>query len=751
MRKNDGKIVKKSSKQAEQLECNPALLSLSEGRHGAPYDVLGLHAVSDGLVIRSIWPFAETLELVRREDGKSWAMPPASPGPDGVFELTLADINEPFDYFFRVTESSGTQFDREDPYRFPLVISDFDLYLFGEGSHYRTYKHMGAHLMTIDGYTGTHFAVWAPNATRVSIVGDFCQWDGRCFPMQQRGSSGLWELFIPGLQEGDLYKYEIRGENGYLGLKADPYGFAAELRPQTASRVWDVDKYKWKDHAWLEKRRQTQWHDAPISIYELHPGSWKRVPEEDDRMMTYRELAADLVPYVKDLGFTHIELLPISEHPFDGSWGYQTTGYYAPTSRFGSPNDFKFFIDACHEAGIGVLVDWVPAHYPKDSHGLAFFDGTHLYEHADPRKGEHRDWGTLIFNYGRNEVFTFLLSNALFWADIYHIDGLRVDAVASMLYLDYSREDGEWIPNEHGGRENLEAVAFLKRFNEIVHEEYPGFTTFAEESTAWPMVSRPTYLGGLGFDFKWNMGWMHDSLDYMSKDPIYRKYHHGSLTFSLLYAFTENFTLPFSHDEVVYGKCSMVNKMPGDDWRKFANLRLLYSLMYAHPGKKLLFMGCEFAQRNEWNFDASLDWDLLESSPEHGQMMSCVRDLNRIYSDCPEFHEQDFSWDGFEWVDFHDSEQSVIAFIRKGTKERDTSICVLNFTPIPREVYRLGVPYRGQYEEIFNSDAKYYGGTNIGNAGLAIADKAAWQGQPYSVQLRVPPLGAVFLRWVPPC
>jgi 1,4-alpha-glucan branching enzyme len=517
------------------------------------------------------------------------------------------------------------------------------------------------------------------------------------------------------------------------------------LRPNSASRVWDVRRYAWNDAAWLDRRRQTNWLEQPISVYEVHLGSWRRVPEAGNRWLTYRELADELVPYVQEMGFTHIELLPVCEHPFDGSWGYQTVGYYAPTSRHGMPDDFAAFVDRCHQAGIGVLLDWVPAHFPRDDHGLGYFDGTHLYEHSDPRKGQHCDWGTLIFNYGRNEVRAFLLSNALYWADVFHIDGLRVDAVASMLYLDYSRKEGEWIPNQFGGRENLEAVDFLKRFNEIVHAEYPGFLTFAEESTAWPMVSRPTYLGGLGFDFKWNMGWMHDILEYFSKDPIFRKYHHNHITFSLLYAFTENFILPFSHDEVTHGKGSMLGKMPGDDWQKFATLRLLYAFMFAHPGKNLLFMGSEFGQWSEWDHDQSISWDLLQYEP-HYKLHALVRELNHLNNRLPALHQVDFSWEGFQWIDFHDTQQSVVSFLRRGRTPADALVCVFNFTPTPREGYRIGVPGPAPLEVVLNTDADVFGGSNVGHVPLVRTEPTPWQGQPCSVVLTLPPLGALYLR-----
>ena len=718
------------------------ILALAEGRHGAPRQILGPHpagAGHAGLLLRTFQPFAVQVDVIDAASGATTPLQRVHPA--GLFEASLPCT--PSAYRYRITDADGHVWEAEDPYRFPLQITDFDLYLMGEGTHYRTYLKMGAHPLELEDVPGIHFAVWAPNAARVSLVGDFNRWNGLHHPMQQREHSGLWELFLPGLQPGDLYKFEIRTQSGDILLKADPYAFASELRPQTASRVWDNFRYTWNDADWMARRSKTDWHARPLSIYEVHLGSWRF--NDQGQWLTYRELAETLIPHVQELGFTHIELLPVTEHPFDGSWGYQTLGYYAPTSRFGTPDDLKFFIDRCHQAGLGVILDWVPAHFPRDEHGLAWFDGTHLYEHADPREGEHRDWGTLVFNYGRNEVRTFLLSNAMYWADVFHVDGLRVDAVASMLYRDYSRQDGEWIPNRFGGRENIEAVDFLKRFNEIVHAEHPGFLTFAEESTAWPMVSRPTYLGGLGFDFKWNMGWMHDTLAYFSKDPIYRKYEHNLITFSLLYAFTENFLLPFSHDEVVHGKQSLLSKMPGDSWQKFANLRLLYALLFAHPGKKLLFMGSELAPWHEWDCHRALDWGLLEHEPHH-KLRHLMADLHRLYRSQPPLYEIDFSWEGFEWMDFRDTEKSIIAFCRLSRQPVSRLVCVFNFTPEPRFDYRIGVPEPGRYEILFNSDSVHYGGSNLGDAGPLTAEPVAWGGFDQSLRLSLPPLAALFLQ-----
>jgi len=626
-------------------------------------------------------------------------------------------------------------------------LTDFDLFLQGQGTHYRAYEKLGAHPLEEDGEEGVYFSVWAPNAESVSVIGSFNKWEAWVHEMKRIKDSGIWERFVPGAKIGDTYKFEIKGENGFWAQKSDPYAFESELRPNTASVVCDLGNYEWNDAGWIKNRENTDWQKSPVSVYELHPGSWKRIPEEDNRWLTYRELADELIPYVKEMGHTHIELLPITEHPFDGSWGYQATGYYAPTSRFGSPDDFRFFVDRCHQEGLGVILDWVPAHFPKDAHGLGYFDGTHLYEHADPRQGEHMDWGTLIPNFGRNEVSGFLLSSAVFWAEEYHLDGLRVDAVASMLYLDYSREEGQWIPNQYGGRENLEAVEFLKHFNSLLHTEYPGFLTFAEESTAFPQVSHSLEEGGLGFDFKWNMGWMNDTLDYFSKDPVHRKYHQGDLTFSLIYAFTENFILPFSHDEVVHGKASMLDKMPGDTWQKFANMRLLYGYMFTHPGKKLLFMGCEIGQWKEWDAENSLDWNLLEYEPHH-QLQTLVKTVNKLYTSEPALYGIESSWEGFDWIDFQDAESSVVSYLRKGETEEDVVAVVLNLTPALREGYRIGLPSDGEWEVLVNSDSAIYGGSAAGPKEREAFDAhhLPWHGKEYSLQLDLPPLGALILK-----
>ena len=626
------------------------------------------------------------------------------------------------------------------------LLTDYDIYLFKEGNHFHIYENLGSHPMTVDGVDSTSFAVWAPNAAEVSVIGDFNGWDATAHPLESRpDGSGIWEGLIPWVGQGALYKYRIVSTyENYIVDKGDPFAFYWEISPKTASVVWNLD-YAWNDEAWMRDRHQQNSLHCPIAIYEVHLGSWRRVPEENNRFLTYRELAPYLTDYVNEMGFTHVEFLPVMEHPFYGSWGYQVVGYFAPTSRYGTPQDFMYLIDHLHQNGIGVILDWVPAHFPSNENGLVYFDGTHLYEYADPRKGFHPDWKSYIFNYGRNGVRNFLMSNALFWLEKYHVDGLRVDGVASMLYLDYSRKQGAWIPNEYGGRENLEAIRFLKRFNETIYSHFPDVQTIAEESTAWPMVSRPIYVGGLGFGMKWNMGWMHDTLDYFSRDPVFRKYHHNQLTFSILYAFSENFLLPLSHDEVVYGKGSLLGKMPGDNWQKHAHLRLLLGYMYVHPGKKLLFMGGEFGEPDEWNHDRSLDWHLLEC-PLHQGMQRWVKDLNRFYKNEPALCEGDFDSEGFEWIDFSDWEQSIISFIRRGKTTDDTILAVCNFTPVPRHNYRVGVPRRGLWREILNSDAKQYGGSGHGNFGGGHATPLPSHGRYSSLLLTLPPLGIVVFK-----
>lgn len=625
------------------------------------------------------------------------------------------------------------------------VLSEFDRYLLAEGNFRRAYEKLGAHFIERNGQRGVQFAVWAPNARFVSVIGDFNRWDTAANPMDP-SPAGVWETFLAHLRQGDLYKYHIESNyDEYRVDKADPYGFAAEIRPRTASRVWDLQSYSWQDSTWMAGRAKRNSLDAAISVYEVHLGSWRRVPEEGNRWLTYREMAPLLADYVHGAGFTHVELLPVMEHPFDGSWGYETTGYFAPTSRFGSPTDFMYLVDYLHQHEIGVILDWVPAHFPKDELGLGYFDGSHLYEHADARKGEHPDWNTFVFNYGRNEVRSFLVSNALFWLDKYHVDGLRVDAVASMLYLDYGRRAGEWIPNRYGGKENLEAIEFLRSLNEHVYEAFPDVMTIAEESTAWPQVSRPNYVGGLGFGFKWNMGWMHDMLDYMSQDSVFRSYHHNQITFSLVYAWSENFILPFSHDEVVYGKGSMLRKMPGDEWQKFANLRLLYGFMFAHPGKKLLFMGNEFGQWAEWSHDSSLEWHLLDS-PIHSALARWVRDLNTFYRGNGALYEVDFDGSGFSWVDCKDFSRSVISFLRRARDPEDQLLFVCNFTPVVRQNYRVGVPADGLWKEVLNSDAPLYGGSGQGNFGGLQATPLPIHGQPFSLNMTLPPMGMLVFQ-----
>ncbi|MCU7932270.1 MAG: 1,4-alpha-glucan branching protein GlgB [Candidatus Thiodiazotropha sp. (ex Codakia rugifera)] len=713
-----------------------ALQRIIDARHHDPFEVLGRHVSGDNCRIRVFMPLAETVSLAnsqtpfRRVKGTDF------------FELERPTDEIGEHYLLEWQDKSGQINKTHDPYCFAPQLPEFDIHLFSEGKHRHAYRFFGSHLHEAEGIKGILFAVWAPNAARVSVVGNFNQWDGRVHPMRSRGGSGVWELFIPELETGNFYKFEIRTRAGDVSLRTDPYGNLFQCRPETAAIVVSNSNYAWSDDAWINGRVNANWQQEPMSVYEVHLGSWRR--DEKGEFLNYRDLAHQLCAHVKTIGFTHIELLPITEHPLDGSWGYQTTGYFAPTSRFGTPDDFRYFIDHFHQNGIGVLLDWVPAHFPRDRHALAHFDGSALYEHEDPRKGEHRDWGTLIFNFGRNEVRNFLISSAIYWLEEFHIDGLRVDAVASMLYLDYSREAGDWVPNQYGGRENLEAVDFLRELNSVTHDIHPGTLMVAEESTAWPQVSRPTWLGGLGFSMKWNMGWMHDTLSYTSQDPIYRHYHHDLLTFGLLYAFTENFVLPFSHDEVVHGKGSMIDKMPGDDWQKFANLRLLYTYMFTYPGKKLLFMGAEFAQGREWNEGEALDW-FLQDHPYHQGITTLLTDLNRLYKAIPALHQVEFEYPGFDWIDCHDSSQSILSYLRKD-RDGNELLTILNFTPVPREDYRIGVNYPGVYREIMNSDSEFYGGSNMGNGNALVSDETPWMGRDQSIILTIPPLGAILLQ-----
>src|SRR5579875_1510063 len=730
--------VTKSSDLENQIKL---LLAL---RHTNPHAILGPHRTENGIVVRTMRPGAVRVFI---------SAPGMAPremkllNPQGLFEIALPDWRDVLPYRFEIEYPDGKVIVPRDPYSFPPTLGEMDLYLFNEGKHQEAFRKFGAHVRVLDGVEGTSFAVWAPNAKGVSVVGDFNRWDGRVYPMRVLGSSGVWELFIPGVGEGALYKYEIQTADNTVALKTDPYACAMEKPPATASIVYR-SKYTFSDQDWIAKRAKSDPLRSPISIYEIHFGSWRRAGEKGERPLTYREMAHELADYLTYMGFTHVELMPIMEHPFDGSWGYQVSGYFAPTARYGAPDDFRYFVDYLHRRGIGVILDWVPGHFPKDSFCLGWFDGTALYEHLDPRKGQHPQWGTYIFNYGRHEVVTFLTSSAHKWFSEYHADGLRVDAVASMLYLDYARREGEWIPNEYGGRENLEAIAFLKRFNEQVYARYPGIMTIAEESTAWPGVSRPTYLGGLGFGFKWDMGWMHDTLEYFSKDPIYRRYHHRNLTFGFLYAWSENFILPLSHDEVVHGKRSLLAKMPGDRERQFANLRALYGYMWARPGKKLLFMGGEFGQWREWNYNESLDWHLLDE-PDHRGLQSLVRDLNAIYKSEPALWEADVEPEGFKWVEPDDADSNVIAFLRIAPSSGRRLLCVCNFSGALREGYRVGVPKLGTYREVLNTNSAVYGGSNNGNAGAVEAEPVSHHGYPYSVSLTLPPLTVLWFS-VPP-
>jgi 1,4-alpha-glucan branching enzyme len=726
------------------MPLDPALSALAAGHHSDPFSLLGPHVTPGGaLVIRALRPDASRIDVRYPATG---AVAPMTRLTDNGLHEYRAGGSEIEDYRLVVTFWGGHALELDDPYRYGRVLTDFDLHLLGEGTHHRAFEKLGAHRIQVGRATGVHFAVWAPNAQRVSVIGDFNGWDGRTHPMRHFTLSGIWELFIPDLRDGERYKFQIRTSAGHLLEKSDPFGFAFEHPPQTASVVRDISGYQWQDAEWMASRHaEGGWLQRPMSIYEVHLGSWARVPEHGNRVLSYPELSSRLVPYVKDMGFTHVELLPVMEHPFTGSWGYQVIGFYAPTSRYGSPEEFKQFVDSCHQAGIGVILDWVPGHFPKDAHGLARFDGSALYEHADPRQGEQPDWGTLVFNYGRNEVRNFLLSNALFWLEEYHVDGLRVDAVASMLYLDYSRGEGEWIPNRYGGRENLEAIEFLRSLNSLTHGAHPGTITAAEESTSFPGVSRPAHLGGLGFTYKWNMGWMHDLLEYAHTDPVHRRWSHTLLTFSMLYNYSENFILPFSHDEVVHGKGPMLDKMAGDPWQKRATLRTLYGFMLGHPGKKLLFMGSEFAQLREWHHDRSLDWHLLDD-PAHAGMQRYVRQLNSLLRSEPALYETDFEGHGFRWIDCSDNENSVVSLMRSARDPHDFVMMVFNFTPVPRYDYRIGAPVPGFYAELLNSDAAIFGGTEVGNGGGRETDAVAAHGFPYSLRLTLPPLGCVLLK-----
>ena len=720
-------------------EHRDAFDALVEGRHGDPFSVLGIHKSGKSRLVRTFQPYASRIEIIGADGETLGEMRRVH--PYGLFTGEMPPNKRR--YLFRITHPDGNTELVEDAYRFAPTLGDIDLYLLGEGSDQLVYNKLGAQVRMIAGIRGTRFAVWAPNASRVSVVGDFNHWDGRVHTMRLHPGNGIWEIFVPGVDHGARYKFELLDQHGnLLPLKADPFGRFHEAPPGNASVVY-ASNYQWRDAKWIESRTPEPKLDQPVSIYEVHLGSWRRRPEEHNRYLSYRELAAELVPYVADMGYTHIELLPVSEHPFDGSWGYQPIGLFSPTQRFGDPDDFRYFVDACHQAGISVIIDWVPAHFPRDEHGLRRFDGTALYEHEDPRKGEHSDWGTLIFNFGRREVVNYLIGSALYWVEEFHIDGIRVDAVASMLYLDYSREDGEWVPNEQGGNENLEAVEFLKRFNTELHAH--GAVSYAEESTAWPAVSRPVDSGGLGFTFKWNMGWMNDTLVYMSEDSINRKYHHDKMTFGLVYAFNENFVLPLSHDEVVHGKRSILGRMPGDDWQRFANLRAYYGAMFTHPGKKLLFMGNEIAQQQEWSHDRSLDWHLLDYAPHQG-VQALIRDLNRIYRDTPALYEEDFSDRGFEWIDWEDRDNSILSWLRRD-HHGGFVISVSNFTPVVRHDYALGVPEDGKYRELLNTDDLRYGGSGVTNPDIHCSNDSA-HGRPCSIRLSVPPLSTVIIGGV---
>jgi len=719
------------------------LHSLVELIHQSPHTLLGMHPLGDksGVVVRTLLPGAKKVEIQPvHEKTKPKFELARIPGTD-VFEGVTKNANQVYAYDLVITDHQDKTVRQRDAFSFLPTLGESDLFLFGKGDERKIYEKLGAQLRVIDGVPGTSFAVWAPNAQRVSVVGDFNNWDGRFHPMRLLGASGVWEIFIPGVGQGAHYKFEIRDAHGRIKLNTDPFGFFFEVAPKQAAIVWDSQKFKWTDDAWLKKRRERDALHSPMSIYEVHVGSWRKKAANES--WNYRELAEPLALYVKRMGFTHVEFMPVAEHAFYPSWGYQVTGFFAPTSRFGTPDDFQFLVNALHEAGIGVIVDWVPAHFPRDEWALAKFDGTALFEHEDPRKGAHQDWGTLIFNFGRNEVSNFLVANALFWCARFHIDGLRVDAVASMLYLDYSRKEGQWVPNQYGGRENLEAIEFLKKFNHITHTEFPGIMTIAEESTAWPLVTRPPHLGGLGFSFKWNMGWMHDTLGYFQRDSIHRKYHQNDLTFAMLYHHNENFILPLSHDEVVHGKRSLIGRMPGDDWQQFANLRALFAYQWLFPGKKLMFMGGEIGQRAEWNENSQLDWWLLDAGPFHHGLQKFVEDLNRLYAKSPGLWQADHDHAGFNWIDCNDRENSVLSFLRQTTDGKNHTVVILNLTPVPRSNYRIGMPLGGRWREVLNSDASMYGGSNHGNLGGVTAQNTPAHGQQYSAEFVLPPLSVI--------
>lgn len=728
---------------------NDECTSLLEARHNLPHQLLGMHPLGKkkGVVVRALLLNAESVSIRPTHEKEKPSIELTRLNDAGLFEGSTTECDSVYAYDLIIRDYQGNERSTRDPYSFLPILSEDDLFLFGEGNERRIYEKLGAHVRTIDGVTGVSFAVWAPSATRVSVIASFNDWDGRYHPLRKLGSSGVWEIFVPGLDQGIHYKFEIRTESGDVVVKTDPYGTFFEAAPKSAAIVWDSARFEWSDEKWMSERKNKDCLREAVSIYEVHLGSWMKKSEAES--FSYREVAPRLVEYLTQMGFSHVEFLPLAEHAYYPSWGYQVTGFYASTERFGTPDDFQFLVNALHEAGIGVIIDWVPAHFPRDEWALARFDGTALYEHEDPRQGAHKDWGTLIFNYGRHEVRNFLIANALYWCERFHVDGLRVDAVASMLYLDYSREEGEWVPNKYGGRENLEAIDFLREFNHLVHTEYPGVMTIAEESTAWPQVTRPPYIGGLGFSLKWNMGWMHDTLGYFKRDPVYRQYHQNDLTFAMLYHHNENFMLPLSHDEVVHGKHSLLGRMPGDDWQRFANLRTLLGYQWLFPGKQLIFMGCEFGQSGEWSENRGLDWWLLEQGPFHLGTQRFVADINHLYRNSPSLYEGDFENDGFEWIDCSDSLHSVFVFLRQSKTHDDKFIVVMHLTPAMRPEYRLGVPHAGKWSEVLNSDAECYGGSNVGNLGGKESEAIPMHGEQQSINVSMPPLSIMVFQWQP--